>query len=77
MQNNMECRTTDRITGRATSRGHTENLETENNTLKQYVAELRLQLQENGIDARQPPALPPPYMPPPNLQAGYFAPIQM
>ncbi|KAF4552675.1 Fungal specific transcription factor domain-containing protein 14 [Elsinoe fawcettii] len=54
-QNNTECRTTDRITGRATSRGYTENVETENSALKQHLADLRQQLQEHGIEPRQQP----------------------
>lgn len=64
MQNNTECKTTDRITGRATTRGHTESLETEVAALRQYVADLRSQCQENGIEARPPPMIPPPFMPP-------------
>ncbi|TKX23265.1 transcriptional activator-like protein 7 [Elsinoe australis] len=54
-QNNTECRTTDRITGRATSRGYTENVETENQALKQHLADLRRQLQEHGIEPRAQP----------------------
>jgi len=55
-QNNLECRTTDRITGRATSRGYTENIEQENNSLRQYLTDLRQQLQEHGIEPCHPPA---------------------
>ncbi|KXL44534.1 MAG: hypothetical protein FE78DRAFT_429001 [Acidomyces sp. 'richmondensis'] len=50
LQNNTECRTTDRITGRATSRGYTESLETENTNLKMYVLELQAQLRQNGVE---------------------------
>lgn len=61
LQNNTECRTTDRITGRATSRGHTESIEAENNGLKAQIADLRQQLEEHGIEARAPAILPNPY----------------
>ena len=47
IQNNTECKTTDRITGRATSRGHTENLEHENTTMKMYIVELQQQREED------------------------------
>ncbi|PNS20851.1 Transcriptional activator protein acu-15 [Sphaceloma murrayae] len=55
ISNNSECRTTDRITGRATSRGYTENIESENQALKQHLADLRHQLQEHGIEPRPQP----------------------
>lgn len=58
INNNLECKTTDRITGRATSRGHTEHLESENNALKQYVNDLRQQLQDHGMEPRQSPVVP-------------------
>ncbi|KAG8627098.1 hypothetical protein KVT40_004581 [Elsinoe batatas] len=54
-QNNTQCRTTDRITGRATSRGYTENVETENATLKQHLDDLHQQLKEHGIEPRAQP----------------------
>lgn len=54
-QNNTQCKTTDRITGRATSRGHVETLETDNAELKQYIAELRRQIREQGIEPRPGP----------------------
>lgn len=54
LQNNTECKTTDRITGRATSRGHTENLEHENASLKSYVLALQQQLRESGLEPKQP-----------------------
>ncbi|KAK8193162.1 fungal-specific transcription factor domain-containing protein [Phyllosticta capitalensis] len=50
MQNNTECKTTDRITGRATIRGHTEALEYENNHLKQSLAHLQQQLRDLGVE---------------------------
>jgi hypothetical protein len=40
LQNNTECRTTDRITGRATSRGYVEGLEQQNRDLMLRVQEL-------------------------------------
>ncbi|WPH01648.1 Hypothetical protein R9X50_00449800 [Acrodontium crateriforme] len=56
-QNQTECKTTDRITGRATSRGHTENLENQITNLKLYMIELQAQLKENGIEPRPQPAI--------------------
>jgi hypothetical protein len=55
MQNNIACRTTDRITGRATSRGHTESLEHENAALISYLLELQEQMREHGLEPKQPP----------------------
>ena len=55
MQNSTECKTTDRITGRATSRGHTETLENENAALRMYMVELQQQLREKGVDPKPPP----------------------
>jgi len=52
IQNNTECRTTDRITGRATSRGHTEHIENENAQLKMYMVELQAQLRQHGVDPK-------------------------
>ncbi|KAM0720364.1 hypothetical protein Q7P37_004500 [Cladosporium fusiforme] len=49
-QNNTECRTTDRITGLARSRGHTESLEGENANLRSHIESLQKQLREKGID---------------------------
>lgn len=54
MQNNTECKTTDRITGRATTRGHTEALEYENNQLKGALYALQQQLKEIGVEPRIP-----------------------
>ncbi|KAF7191185.1 Transcriptional activator protein acu-15 [Pseudocercospora fuligena] len=58
LQNNTECKTTDRITGRATSRGHTEHIENENAQLKMYMVELQQQLREAGVEPKQPPPAP-------------------
>jgi hypothetical protein len=63
LQNNSECKTTDRITGRAISRGHTENLENENTNLKMYIIELQAQLRQNGQEPGPPPAAQPGYAP--------------
>lgn len=60
MQNNTECKTTDRITGRATTRGHTEALEYENNQLKGAVYALQQQLKELGVEPRVPSGSQPP-----------------
>ncbi|KAF4312441.1 hypothetical protein GTA08_BOTSDO11730 [Botryosphaeria dothidea] len=54
VQNNTECKTTDRITGRATTRGHTEALEYENNQLKGALYALQQQLKEIGVEPRIP-----------------------
>ncbi|TIA28696.1 hypothetical protein D6C79_10176 [Aureobasidium pullulans] len=56
--NNLECKTTDRITGRATSRGHTEHIEGENMALKQHINDLRQQLIDAGQDPRPAPIMP-------------------
>ncbi|KAK3725997.1 hypothetical protein LTR37_000145 [Vermiconidia calcicola] len=53
LQNNTECKTTDRITGRPIARGHTETLETENTNLKMYMVELQQQLREHGVEPKQ------------------------
>ncbi|KAK4983814.1 hypothetical protein LTR50_006982 [Elasticomyces elasticus] len=58
VQNNTECKTTDRITGRATIRGHTEALEQENYIVKAYSTELIQQLRDNGIEPKAPPVMP-------------------
>ncbi|OCL13120.1 hypothetical protein AOQ84DRAFT_226366 [Glonium stellatum] len=52
IQNNTPCKTTDRITGRATTRGHTEALESENTYLRQQVAELQSQLKDLGVEVK-------------------------
>ena len=58
-QNNTECTTTDRITQRATVRGHTEAVEQDNNALRHELYELQQQLRDNGIEPKQPT----PYVP--------------
>lgn len=64
-QNNVECKTSDRITGRAVVRGHTEHLEKENEYLKQRNAELEAMLHRQPAHAHTDPALlSPPYKPP-------------
>ncbi|KAF2822622.1 hypothetical protein CC86DRAFT_330338 [Ophiobolus disseminans] len=65
-QNRTPCQTTDRITGRATVRGHAEAMESENQYLRRQIADLQDQLKENNIEPRalpaynalQPPAVP-------------------
>ncbi|KAL3425283.1 hypothetical protein PVAG01_02074 [Phlyctema vagabunda] len=47
-----ECRTTDRISGRATQRGYVENLEKQNVSLTQQVRELEQRLQQMGVDVK-------------------------
>ncbi|KAK4552927.1 hypothetical protein LTR86_010059 [Recurvomyces mirabilis] len=69
LQNNTECKTTDRITGRTTSRGHTESVESENVELKMYVMELQQQLKGHGVEPSAPPIAPVGYGPPPPVQA--------
>ncbi|KAJ4339639.1 hypothetical protein N0V87_003080 [Didymella glomerata] len=55
-QNRTQCRTTDRITGKATVRGHAEAMETENSYLRSHIADLQAQLKEMGAEPRPPPA---------------------
>ncbi|RMZ68519.1 Transcription factor [Pyrenophora seminiperda CCB06] len=55
-QNRTPCRTTDRITGRATVRGHAEAMESENSYLRAHIADLQAQLKEHNIEPRAPPA---------------------
>ena len=71
LQNNTECKTTDRITGRATSRGHTENLEHENTLMKVYLIELQTQLRENGLEPRPQPSAPQGHPPAPPSSSPY------
>ncbi|KAF2748486.1 hypothetical protein M011DRAFT_350558 [Sporormia fimetaria CBS 119925] len=52
-QNRTPCKTTDRITGKATARGHAEALEAENSYLRAHVAELQAQLRELGAEPRR------------------------
>ncbi|KAF2875892.1 hypothetical protein BDV95DRAFT_626283 [Massariosphaeria phaeospora] len=51
-QNRTPCKTTDRITGRATTRGHTEATEGENAFLRAQIAALQAQLKEVGVEPR-------------------------
>ncbi|ORY08661.1 hypothetical protein BCR34DRAFT_674996 [Clohesyomyces aquaticus] len=51
-QNRTVCKTTDRITGRATARGQVEAMESENSFLRSQVAELQAQLKELGVEPR-------------------------
>ena len=60
-QNDSECRTTDRITGRATTRGHTESIENENAALRMHLVELQQQLREAGVEPKPAPLLAPNY----------------
>ncbi|OAF98859.1 uncharacterized protein CC84DRAFT_1200430 [Paraphaeosphaeria sporulosa] len=55
-QNRTPCKTTDRITGRATTRGQVEALESENSYLRSQVAELQAQLKELGVEPRATPS---------------------
>jgi hypothetical protein len=45
-----ECRTTDRVTGRATSRGYVAGLEQQNRDLQERIEGLEKHLMRNGID---------------------------
>ncbi|KAF2737707.1 hypothetical protein EJ04DRAFT_95407 [Polyplosphaeria fusca] len=51
-QNRTQCKTTDRITGRATTRGHVEATEAENNYLRAHIADLQAQVKELGAEPR-------------------------
>lgn len=55
-QNRTQCRTTDRITGKATVRGHAEAMESENAYLRAHIADLQAQLKDMGVEPRAPPA---------------------
>jgi hypothetical protein len=50
MRIHAECRTTDRITGRATSRGYVAGLEQQNQDLQDRIEGLKKHLMRNGID---------------------------
>ena len=54
-QNRTQCCTTDRITGKATVRGHAEAMETENTYLRNHLADLQAQLKDMGVEPRPPP----------------------
>lgn len=60
-QNNTECKTTDRVTQRATVRGYTEAIERDNSTLRQQLIELEQQVRELGAEPKT---------------AGRFAPVR-
>ncbi|KAI9801854.1 MAG: hypothetical protein M1833_002168 [Piccolia ochrophora] len=52
IQNNTECRTTDRITGRATSRGYVEGLEHRTHDMGNRIRDLEAQLMSHGVDVK-------------------------
>jgi hypothetical protein len=52
LQNNSECFTTDRITGRATSRGYVEGIEQQNRDLQHRIRELEQQVIQAGGDIK-------------------------
>jgi hypothetical protein len=52
LQNQTECRTTDRITGRAAPRGYVDNLENQNRDMAARIQELERLLIQNGIDVK-------------------------
>jgi hypothetical protein len=52
LQNNTECRTTDRITGRATQRGYVEGLEQQNRDIQHRIRELEQRLIQSGADIK-------------------------
>lgn len=53
LQNNTECRTTDRITGRATSRGYVEGLEQQNRDMENQIREMEAHMARHGLDAKR------------------------
>ncbi|KAF5872090.1 putative transcription factor cys6 protein [Botrytis fragariae] len=52
IQNHNECKTTDRITGRATSRGYVEGIEQQNRDLQLRIQELEHRLMQGGADIK-------------------------
>ncbi|OBT65035.1 hypothetical protein VE03_05256 [Pseudogymnoascus sp. 23342-1-I1] len=52
LQNNTECRTTDRITGRAAPRGYVESIEQQNRDQLSRIRELEGLLIQNGIEVK-------------------------
>lgn len=52
LQNNTECRTTDRITGRATSRGYVEGLEQQNRELQHRLHDAEQRLAQGGLGGK-------------------------
>jgi hypothetical protein len=53
LENDTACRTTDRLTGRATSRGYVEGLEQQNRDLWERIKELDKGLLRGGFDAQR------------------------
>lgn len=70
MQNHTECRTTDRITGRATSRGYVEGLEQQNRDLQNRIQELEQRMIQGGLDVKPSNG----YHPPPVASYDYSTP---
>lgn len=64
-QNNTECKTTDRITGRASVRGHAENVERDNAVMRQHIVDLEQQIRGLGVEPKALPA----FLPPPSATA--------
>lgn len=52
LQNQTECRTTDRITGRAAPRGYVDNLENQNRDMAGRIRELEALLMQHGVDVK-------------------------
>jgi hypothetical protein len=52
LRKHTECRTTDRITGRVTSRGCIEGLDQQNRDLRSRIEDLEKRLIRNGIDVK-------------------------
>lgn len=52
MQNNTECRTTDRITGRAAPRGYVESIEQQTREQAARIRELESLLIQNGVEVK-------------------------
>ncbi|OBT72162.1 hypothetical protein VF21_08764 [Pseudogymnoascus sp. 05NY08] len=60
LQNNTECRTTDRITGRAAPRGYVESIEQQNRDQSSRIRELESLLMQNGIEVKPSNTFPEP-----------------
>ncbi len=54
LQNNTECKTTDRITGKATSRGYIETLEQRAHDQENRIRDLEARLISMGVDIQPP-----------------------
>jgi hypothetical protein len=52
LQNQTECRTTDRITGRAAPRGYVDSIEAQNRQMADRIRELENLCLQNGIDVK-------------------------